>query len=260
MLVHGGGLDAAALSWREVLPRLAEEFAVYAPDLPGYGGSARPRTTPSARYYAGIVTGFLRELDLTDVRLAGVSLGGAAVIGATLESPDRVSRLAPIDAYGLGSTIPGGPLASLLARLPGVAELSWAAMRHSPRLVALSVRVVVAPGNATPALVDDVVAAIRETDGDAWRRFQRAEVTGRGLATNYLDDLPQLAVPTLYVHGEADPLVPSGWAVRAASVTPDATLRVLGNCGHWAPRERPERVADLLAEFFADGGGSGTSD
>lgn len=39
VLVHGGGTDAAAISWYGLLPALASEGLVVAPDLPGFGAS-----------------------------------------------------------------------------------------------------------------------------------------------------------------------------------------------------------------------------
>lgn len=40
ILLHGGGLDCASLSWRELFPELAQSRRVIVPNLPGYGGSA----------------------------------------------------------------------------------------------------------------------------------------------------------------------------------------------------------------------------
>ncbi len=42
IFVHGGGLDAAALSWWPSLLAFAGEYRVVAPDLPGYGLSDTP--------------------------------------------------------------------------------------------------------------------------------------------------------------------------------------------------------------------------
>jgi pimeloyl-ACP methyl ester carboxylesterase len=42
LLLHGGGLDFAALSWEEVIGPLSEKHRVFAPDLPGYGQSDKP--------------------------------------------------------------------------------------------------------------------------------------------------------------------------------------------------------------------------
>lgn len=37
ILLHGGGLDSAALSWGEVMGPLSAHHRIFAPDLPGYG-------------------------------------------------------------------------------------------------------------------------------------------------------------------------------------------------------------------------------
>jgi len=42
LLLHGGIVDSASLSWGEVVEPLAADFEVYALDLPGYGGSDWP--------------------------------------------------------------------------------------------------------------------------------------------------------------------------------------------------------------------------
>ena len=42
VLVHGGGLDNAWLSWELLIPELADNMRVIAPDLPGYGQSDKP--------------------------------------------------------------------------------------------------------------------------------------------------------------------------------------------------------------------------
>ena len=42
VLVHGGGLDNARLSWELLIPELAKNLRVIAPDMPGYGQSDKP--------------------------------------------------------------------------------------------------------------------------------------------------------------------------------------------------------------------------
>ena len=249
VLLHGGGIDAAAVSWRAVQPALATSFRTVAPDWPGYGESDGPERGPTTEYYVDVLRRFLDHLGLDSVRLAGVSMGGGAALGFALDSPERVDRLALLDSYGLGGGVPGGRLSAWLAGSDPLGRLLWGVLRRSRRATALTVWA--ATVDPPPGLVDEVYAELQRPGATrAWRAFQRAEVRPSGLRTNYVDRLPDLAVPTLLVHGERDAFVPVEWAVRAATLIPDATLRVLPGCGHWAPRERPERVAGLLAEFF----------
>jgi pimeloyl-ACP methyl ester carboxylesterase len=255
VLLHGGGLDSAELSWRETFPSLAGRFTVYAPDWPGYGASDDPGDVPTTDYYREVLAALFEELGLRSAALVGMSMGGGVALGFALENPDRVSKLVLIDSYGLGGEVPGGYLGFVFTRLPYASELSGALLRRSRRLVALSLRGIVGdPDAVTEELVDDVVDALRRPGaGRAFEAFQRAEVGPWGLRTNYVDRLPDLAVPTLVVHGVDDPLVPVEWAVRAGDVLPDAEVRILPRCGHWAPRERPERVGELLTEFLSPG-------
>lgn len=249
VLLHGGGLDSAELSWKHALPALGEAFRVVAPDWPGYGESDPPEDPATMAYYVSVLRRFLDALDVGSVRLAGISMGGGAALGFALDHPGRVERLALVDSYGLGGTVPGGRLASLFTRLP-LTDLTFDLLARSRWLTGLALRAVVAPGNATPELVSEAHAEVRRHRGTAWTEFQRSEVGPRGLRTNYVDRLPDLTVPTLLVHGERDPLVPVSWAVRAGTLVSDAEVRVLPDCGHWPPRERPEAFASLVESFF----------
>jgi len=252
VLLHGGGLDSAMLSWRAVVPALTGQFTVYAPDWPGYGASDCPTEPPTTDYYRDVLGELLDELQLDSPALAGISMGGGVALSYALDRPDRVSHLVLVDSYGLGGHVPGGYLGYLFTRLPYVSEFTWAILRRSRWLVAVSLRAIVGdPSAVSEELVDDVVAAIRRPGaGQTFSAFQRAEVGPRGLQTNYVDRLPDLRVPTLVVHGESDPLVPVEWAVRAGILLPDATVRILPDCGHWPPRERPERLVDLIETFI----------
>lgn len=250
VLLHGGGIDSATLSWRELIPALSDDYRVLAPDLPGYGESDTPERIPTTDYYVRVLERFLDAEDVDSAALVGASMGGGIAIGYALSHPERVDAVVAVDSYGLGGKVPFGPLGTLFTRLPVLSELSWRATARSRTVAWFAVRAVVGYGNLTPGLVDEVYAEARRNDGSAWRRFQRAEVGLRGLKTNYVDRLPDVTAPTLLIHGEDDPLVPSSWAVRAAALVPDAEVRILPNCGHWSPREKPNRVNALVRLFL----------
>lgn len=251
VLLHGGGLDSAALSWRDALPALAADRTVYAPDWPGYGESDPPDGSPSVAYYADVLGRFLDALDLDRVSLVGISMGGGVALGFALDHPSRVERLVAVDSLGLGSRSPGGPLGAMFVRLPVVNGLPFAAMAQSRWLTAQTLREIVAPENLTADLVDEALTELRRPRAaEAWTAFQRNEVGFDGLETDYTDRLADLRPPTLFVHGEDDPLIPVSWSVRAASLAPDAEVRVIPDCGHWPPRERPEEFAEAVRAFL----------
>src|SRR6267378_8323574 len=62
--------------FEKMIPDLSKRFTVYALDYPGHGYSDIPKARYDAALFANAVEGFLDKLDLRDVALAGVSIGG----------------------------------------------------------------------------------------------------------------------------------------------------------------------------------------
>jgi pimeloyl-ACP methyl ester carboxylesterase len=59
--------------------------------------------------------------------------------------------------------------------------------------------------------------------------------------------LTSLAVPTLVIHGDADPLVPLEAGLDTAEAVPGAKLLILEGMGHELPPEVWPRVVDAIA-------------
>jgi pimeloyl-ACP methyl ester carboxylesterase len=61
--------------------------------------------------------------------------------------------------------------------------------------------------------------------------------------------LPKIDVPTLVIHGRDDRIIPLECASLYERAIPNAHLRMLDNCGHFAHLDRPEEVATIVSEF-----------
>ncbi|WP_135303624.1 alpha/beta fold hydrolase [Haloarcula amylovorans] len=245
VLLHGGIIDAAHVSWPPVVERLASDAHVVAPDMLGYGESELVEGSYSIPRHAKVISGFLDQLDLGPVTLVGTSLGGGVAIQLALDRPDLVETLVPIDPFGLGRELPNGLLSYGLARVQVFNKLAIAAFRRSRRFTRASLDGIVYDLDAlSESAVDAVYREVqRPTAGAAFRRFREAEVTRDGYRTTFTGRFGDLSVPTRLLHGAHDELFPVAWAERAADRIPDAELQVLDDCGHWAPRERPDVVA-----------------
>lgn len=249
VLLHGGGYDDGAVSWRDVLPDLADEYDVYAPDWPGYGDSAPPLEDATAGGYAAFLGPLLDVLDLDRAALVGISMGGAAAIGFALARPDRVSALVAVDSWGLGSEVPGGTWTVRLVQTPYVLEALTAVMKRSRRVTAAALSGFVA-GEPDPELVGEVYERVRADRGTAaYLAFRRAEITADGIRTDYTDRLADLDSPTLFVHGAEDEVVPAAWAERAADRA-GADCEIVADAGHLLPRERPEAFLAAVRPFL----------
>ena len=251
LLLHGGIIDAAHVSWGAVIEPLAEDCHVIAPDLLGYGQSALPAGLYSVSRHVDVIEGVVDQLGLESPSIAGLSLGGAVGLGLALRRPALVADLLLIDSFGLGRELPNGLLSYALARVQLPNRIAIALFRRSRRLTKASLGGIVADLEELPeAAVDAVYEEVqRPTAGAAFRRFRAAEVTRDGYRTVYVDDLPELAVPTRLLHGAEDEVVPLTWAERAAGRIPDSELVVLESCAHWPPREAPETVVEHAREI-----------
>jgi haloacetate dehalogenase len=100
LLLHGYPQSHAM--WHRVAPALAEQFTVVAPDLRGYGDSAKPASGSDHAAYAKRATaqdqvGVMAALGFERFAVVGHDRGARVAHRMTLDHPDRVSRLAVLD-------------------------------------------------------------------------------------------------------------------------------------------------------------------
>jgi pimeloyl-ACP methyl ester carboxylesterase len=253
LVLHGGGLDAAGLSFGRTIPVLAEQYRVFAPDWPGFGESDAMPITWRVEECVKFLADLLDALGLKRANLIGVSMGGGFALGFALEAPQKVERLVLVNSGGLGREIPGGFLSYFAMRLPFMDELRWALLIRS-RTIARRI-LCAALVNRKEALSEEVLEEIirlarRPGAGAAFRQLQRSEYQWMGLRTNYAHRLSEVKVPTLIVHGAQDRIVPVSWAQRAHNLIKNSRLEIIRRCGHMPPIEQPEVFNEIVRCFL----------
>lgn len=250
VLLHGIGLDAAGVSFRHFIPSIADERRVIAFDFPGHGKSEKPDVRYTTAFYREVFERFLDTLEVERADLMGTSMGGCVALGHALDAPEMVRKLVLVNSYGLGSDAPWRAPASITLRWPWADRVLWNAMTGTRAAIRTSLRGLV--GRTVPDdLVEDIYRIVQQPNvGRAQTSWQRSEFRLSGLKTNHAPQLPTLAVPTLFVHGASDPLLPANWSVRAARKCPTATLELIDECGHWMPRERPKLFNRVVKRFI----------
>jgi pimeloyl-ACP methyl ester carboxylesterase len=253
LLLHGGGFDSAEFSYGRIVEPLSRGRRVFAPDWPGYGGSEKPDLDYDLAYYVEFLGHLMDALGLRRAALIGISMGGGAALGFALSKPERVEWLVLVDSYGLGREIPRGRLGYFLARTPRAADLVYALMRRSRRILRWGLLSVVHDRRAvTDDLIEKAHGLLNEPDaGLAFGSFRKNEVRWDGLRTDFSHRLGEITAPTLVVHGTHDRAVPVAWARRAHRRLPNSELRVFHGCGHWPPRERPEEFCRVVENFLS---------
>lgn len=238
VLVHG--LGYARWGWEPVMDLLAERYQVILFDNRGIGESEAPPGPYSAAEMAEDTRRVLDEAGVERAHVLGTSLGGMIAQELALAGPERVEKLV------LVCTTPGGPAA---APMP---EQTVRLMAHAPALeplVALRrfVENALAP-DPPEGLVERILDHRVETAQpmSAWLSQAAA-----GAAFDAWDRLPELAIPTLVVHGTADAVVDPANAELLIERIPDARLELFSGCGHLLFWEQPERFAAVVGEFLA---------
>src|SRR5215475_5333016 len=100
LLLHG--FPQTHVMWRSVAPLLAREFSVVCADLPGYGRSGCPSSTPDHARYAKQAMArdmviVMQRLGFPRFAVAGHDRGGRVAYRMALDHPDRIDRVAVLD-------------------------------------------------------------------------------------------------------------------------------------------------------------------
>jgi pimeloyl-ACP methyl ester carboxylesterase len=253
-VVHLHGTNTSSLS-HLMLPGRTAGLRSYLVDRPGCGLSDPESFPPGGfrEYSVRFVGDMLDALGLDAAHLVGASGGGIWATWYSLAHPERVRGLVML---GSVPTLPGGraPLPLRLTATPWIGDLMVRAVKPGRRML---VKMMASVGEAEtivrhPDLLDSLVAGARDpVAAQANLAELRALVSPRGIRTSMRlsgEDLRRLAVPTLMIWGERDPVVPLVQARAVAAQIAHARLEVLP-AGHVPQLGNPERVAALIEDF-----------
>jgi pimeloyl-ACP methyl ester carboxylesterase len=233
LVIHGGGGDAS--TWLRNIEELSSSYAVYAPDLPGYGDS-QPL---EGRYYipelAAFIDDFSESLGLEKFHLVGHSLGGGVALNYALRSPHKIKKLVLVSSLCLGKEIAFWVrLLSIPALLRSVGAVTMALFKGARWVVRKLLKGVefVIPFSPASISIGGSITTFRE----------QALVLA-----NRLDDV---LMPTLLVWGAKDGIVPVKHAYVAARAIPDCQLKVFASRGHNVHRDEVSEFSHVLRGFL----------
>jgi len=242
LLIHGSGPGVTSYAnWRLVMPALAEDFRVVAPDMVGFGYSDRPQGVEyGLDTWAKQTVGLMDSLGIEKAHLVGNSFGGAIALRIAVEHQDRVGKLVLMGSMGVSFPITEG-----LDRVWGY-EASFENMRRVLDVFAYS-----------RELVNDELARVRY-EGSIQPGFQESfssmfpaprQRWVEAMATPE-EQLRKLPHRTLIVHGREDKVIPLSNSYKLEELIENADLAVFSKCGHWSMIERTADFNRLVRDFF----------
>jgi magnesium chelatase accessory protein len=245
-LLHGTG--AATHSWRALLPLLAQQFTVIAPDLPGHGFSeALPSVQMSLPGMARAAADLLRALKIKPVLVVGHSAGAAILAQMCLDAQIAPQVLVSLNGAMLPLRgIPGvvfSPVAKLMAATSFVPRIfAWRA--QDPSAIA---RLISSTGSKLdPEGTNFYTQLIRNAGHVAATLDMMAQWDLVPLERN----LPQLPTSLTLVVGANDLTVAPTEANRVKALLPDAEIITLAGLGHLAHEEQPAEVTKIIITAY----------
>jgi 3-oxoadipate enol-lactonase len=233
------GLGWASPMWHRTRPVLAERYRTIALDNRGVGRSDMPPGPYSIALMASDAASVLDAADIESTHVYGISMGGMIAQEFALQYPERVRSLI------LGCTAAGGPTA--LRAEPEVLEVLTRRDLSPDASVAASNPFIY--DSATPPERLDEDTAIRK---QWWPNPVGYMAQFQGIiAWEAYSRLPQIAAPTLVIHGETDRLIPPGNAKLVAAKIRGAKLVMIPHASHIFPTDQPEAAHHAVLEFLS---------
>jgi pimeloyl-ACP methyl ester carboxylesterase len=241
--------------FEKVIPELAKRFTVYAVDYPGHGYSDIPSAKYDAAFFADITEGFLDALDLRDVTLAGVSIGGSISLMLAARNHRRVARVVAINPYdyakgrGMARSSFIARIVVALADIPILGETVMR-MRQFPVMKSILDGGVADPDHIPPELLMEMyLLGNRRGHYRAFLSLLRNAESWETARKSYSN----LKIPVLLLWGDRDWSWPDE-REHDRRIVPGAEMATVENGGHFLPLDRPDAVIEHLLAFQASVG------
>ncbi|HVE92573.1 MAG TPA: alpha/beta fold hydrolase, partial [Actinomycetota bacterium] len=240
-------------SFLPTLKALSPRFRVLACDLPGSGDAAKPVAPYTASWFFDRVIELLDEMGIDRASFVGNSMGGRVAIEAGLRAPERCDRLVLLcPALAFTRFRYTVPIVRFMRAEVGVLPFApprSAVIRTLRSIFAHPERV---PAHWFEASADEFFRVYRKPRGRIafWAAARSIYLDEPGGRNGFWARLAQLEVPSHFVFGRHDALIPHSFADRVAEVLPEAGISLFEECGHVPQLEDPERTHRVIRSLL----------
>jgi pimeloyl-ACP methyl ester carboxylesterase len=197
--------------------RVARDFPVYAPDLPGFGHSSKPRDALNVPALAQALASWMTAAGLETAAMVGNSLGCQVIAEFGVRYPKRLTR-----AVLQGPTIDGYARTNLRQFGRFLRDL---------------------PLERVPEYFINGHDYLRTGLRRGWQTMQIA------LADRIEEKLPRLPMPVLIVRGAHDPIVSQRWTEDLTGLLPNGRL-IITPGAHTPNFSEPDSFAGVVRSFL----------
>lgn len=216
VLVHGYGVSSSYLV--PIAERLAVEFPVWAPDLPGHGRSDKPERILRVPELADALRAWMDAVGIRRAAFLGNSFGCQILADFAARFPERVDRLIFI------SPTADRRSRTLREHLPPFLRTGAAERPSLPFLL----------------LVDYLRARPRRMVGELRAMFEDP----------IEEKLPRITAPSLVLRGQRDHIVPQSWAEEVARLLRAGPPHVIPDAGHALNYSAADELMRVIRPFL----------
>ncbi|WP_062233289.1 alpha/beta fold hydrolase [Fictibacillus sp. FJAT-27399] len=243
ILIHG--FLSSTISFRKLIPHLAEDYHVVAIDLPGFGKSEKSKTfTYSLASYGKLVLSFIKEMGWRDVVLIGHSMGGQVALHASRQDGKLIRKLVLLGCCGYIKRA-----RSTMICCSYLPFFSWGLKRwvlkkdlrnnlsgvfHNIDLVTEDMIKEYRAQFLEDGFFDSLIRLLRHREGDL-KPFE----------------LNSIVHPILLIHGNDDKVIPLTTGKRLHSDLKNSRLIVYKDAGHLIMEEKPLDLARDIKQFIS---------
>jgi pimeloyl-ACP methyl ester carboxylesterase len=244
-LVMLHGLSGHARTWDDTAAALSGRYRVLAPDQRGHGDTGWAPEYGFAPMAQDLL-GFLDALDLREVTLMGLSMGGIVSFVFAAAHPERVRRLVVMDIGPEIAAAGAANVASVLAAKDTFSseDEAFAQARASN------------PRPADDRLRHRVSHNLRMLpDGTLTFKYDKALKNPRNLFDHTAEELWQawraVSCPVLLVRGDDSDVLAAETAQRMLAENPSATMASVPDCGHSITLDNPDGMLEVVSPWLA---------
>jgi pimeloyl-ACP methyl ester carboxylesterase len=228
IILHGWGANSSY--WAPVMEKMAADYRIIVPDLPGFGETSTPGEAWSSNEYVDFLVNFIEKLHLNSFYLIGHSFGGALALKLAVSHAEKVKKLVLCDP----AVIRGERLSLRQTASKFIADFAPTYLKKLP-FYRLGERAVYR------------LAGVSD--------YYRANPTMREIFKKVINEdlkhlAPEVRKPCLLVWGENDKATPLADAFILNDLIKDSQLKIIRDVGHNPYRKKSEQFVKAVTAFL----------
>jgi pimeloyl-ACP methyl ester carboxylesterase len=257
VLLHG--YPQSWYEWRHIMPALAKNYTVIAPDLRGFGDSSKPVTGYDGNTTAEDIYQLMSQLGFSNIFLVAHDVGAQTAYSYAAAHPNNVSKLVLMDFPFPGFLPPefgiNGPWWFAFYQTPDIPE-ALVEGKEREYISTFMKGLAYNPSVFTDEDID-VFVSHAKAPGGLRSQFEYFRAFPQDAEQNKESAKSKITMPVLVFGGDIYPALggdfPGNFALSSTqALATNVTGITVPFSGHWIPEEQPEFVINQLANFFGN--------